>query len=376
MFDNTRWTIGRIGGITVSIDPSWVVIAFLIAYTFYIQLSVRFEDAAAAVTIPTAVVMAALFFGSVLLHELAHSWVAVGRGVEVRGITLFLFGGATQADLETEEPTDELVISIVGPITSLVLAGILWLLSVALPGDVASFATGWLGWINLALAVFNMLPGLPLDGGRVVRSLVWRNTGDPVRATRLAARGGQLLGYGLIGLGILEIVFLGALIGGLWLMAIGWFLSRAAQASYLHLQIRRILSDVPASRIMSTDMVEIPPHISLEEAVDDYFLRHDVNAFPVRDGRELTGLATLSAVRQIPREEWSETRISEVAEPMGETCTVTATEPLDQVVDKLMGGELRRVLVVDETGDAVGIITPRDLTHWLQRSADLGLIEQ
>lgn len=375
MFGRNAWAIGRIGGIEIRIDPSWSFIAFLIAYSFFLVIDLRFDAVGTAAMIALATAMAAIFFASVLLHELAHSWVAVSRGVEVESITLFLFGGATKADLETEEPTDELVIALVGPLTSLALAGGFWLVALAFgPGTVGGFVAGHLGWINLALAVFNLVPGFPLDGGRVLRSLVWRRSGDIVRATRIASRGGQLVGYGLIALGIFEILFLGALVGGLWLIAIGWFLSQAAQASFLQLQMRRVLTEIPASRIMSEGIVEIPASMSVQQAVDEYFMRHDFNAFPVRGDDRTEAILSMAAVRAMPREDWSSTSVREAAEPLSESCTVTPSEPLDEVVGKLMSGDLRRVVIVDD-GHVTGIITPRDLSRWLQRSQELGLTE-
>jgi Zn-dependent protease/CBS domain-containing protein len=375
MFGRNAWAIGRIGGIEIRIDPSWSFIAFLIAYSFYLVIDLEFETIGTVSTTAIAGVMALIFFASVLLHELAHSWLAVERGVQVESITLFLFGGATKADLETENPTDELLIAAVGPLTSLGLAGGFWLVALAFgSGSIGGFVAGRLGWINLALAVFNLVPGFPLDGGRVLRSLVWRRTGDIVHATRMAARGGQLVGYGLIALGLFEILFLNALIGGLWLIAIGWFLSQAAQASFMQMQMRHMLAEVPASRIMSDGLVEIPDHLSLEQAVDEYFMSHDFNAFPVSDGDHTLAILTVSAVKGVPRDDWSTRTVREVAEPLGGACMVSPSEPLDEVVGKLMGGDLRRVVVVDE-GHVKGIITPRDLSRWLQRSQELGLVE-
>jgi CBS domain-containing protein len=242
------------------------------------------------------------------------------------------------------------------------------------PGTVGGFAAGHLGWINLALGVFNMVPGFPLDGGRVLRSVVWGRSGDIVHATRVAARGGQLVGYGLVALGVLQILFLGALVGGLWFIAIGWFLSQAAQASFLQLQMRRVLAEVPASRIMSGGIVEIPAHLSVGQAVDEYFMNYDFNAFPVRDGDHTIGIITMNAVRALPRGEWQSRTVGDEAEPLNDSCTVRPSEPLDEVVGKLMSGDLRRVVVIDE-GQVTGIISPRDISRWLQRSQELGLTE-
>ncbi|MDX1746551.1 MAG: site-2 protease family protein [Halobacteriales archaeon] len=374
MFGRNAWRIGRVGGIEIRIDPSWSFIAFLIAYTFYVILETEFPGESTGTTVVLSIVMAALFFGSVLLHELAHSWVAVSRGVEVRGITLFLFGGATHAELETETPSSEFVIAVVGPVTSLAIAGMLWAATLAIGDGPLAFATGRLGWINFALAVFNLVPGFPLDGGRLLRSAVWGRTGDLVRATRVASTAGQWVGYLLIAIGILEVFLLGALIGGLWLVAIGWFLSQSAQGSFHQLQVKRLLAEVPASRIMSHHLVGIPAAVTIQEAVDDYFMEHDFNAFPVNEDGETIGLVTLAAIRGVSRDEWDSTRVTDVSEPLSESCTVGPDDRLDEVVGKLMNGDLRRVVVVDDDR-VIGIISPRDLGHWLERSQQLGLTE-
>lgn len=375
MFQGNSWSIGRIGGVEVKIDPSWAIIALLVGYSFFLILAQEFEERSAAFLIPVAVVMAIVFFVSVLLHELAHSWVALSRGVEVKGITLFLFGGATHADLETKEPSDELLISLVGPISSIALAGVFWVTSLALVEGPLAFATGYLGWINLLLAVFNLLPGFPLDGGRVLRSLIWRSTGDLVKATRVASRAGRILGGIVMAIGVFEVFFLGALIGGLWLVAIGWFLSQAAASSFTHLQIKTTLQDVPASRLMISDLQEMPAGIDVQRAVDDYFMEHNYNTFPVTSGHETKGLVTMRAVRELPREQWSQTLVDEILEPLSDMCTVSPTDTVGDVVPKLMQGEVGRVVVVDH-GEVIGLITPRDLVRWLERAQELGDIER
>ncbi|MGH8947084.1 MAG: site-2 protease family protein [Acidimicrobiia bacterium] len=371
----TSWRIGSIAGVEIRIDASWGLIALLVGYTFFLLLASQFPAVGTSAHVVGAVTMTLAFFASVLIHELAHSVVAKGRGVSVRGITLFLFGGATQADLEAKEPTDELVIAAVGPVTSLLLSGLFWVIA-QLPGsDLVAYAAGYLGWINLALALFNLLPGFPLDGGRILRSLVWRSTGDLFRATRIAARGGRIVGMVMIAIGVFELFFLGALINGLWLMAIGWFLSQAAMASFVHLQLKSALDDVPASTLMTRDLVDLPSGLSVRRAVDEYFMRHNYNAFPVQGPDGDTGLVTLKAIREVPQEDWDSIEVDEIMEPLSEMCTVSPSRPVGEVVDKLMKGEVGRVVVVDD-GEVVGLITPRDLVQWLERVRELGLSEK
>jgi Zn-dependent protease len=368
----TSWRIGRIAGVEIRIDASWVLIALLVGYTFFLVLASRFDTAGTGTQVVAAVVMTIAFFASVLVHELAHSVVAKARGVSVRGITLFLFGGATHADLETKEPRDELVIAAVGPLTSLVLSGLFWVVAQISGSDLVAYAAGYLGWINLALALFNLLPGFPLDGGRILRSLVWRSTGDLYRATRVAARGGRIVGMLMIAIGVFELFFLGALVNGLWLMAIGWFLSQAALASFTHLQLKSVLDDVPASTLMTRDLVDIPSGITVQRAVDDYFMRHNYNAFPVQGEHGDTGLLTMKSVREVSRDVWETTTVDAIVEPLSEMCTVAPSRPVGEVVDKLMKGEVGRVVVVDD-GEVLGLITPRDLVQWLERAQELGL---
>lgn len=375
MFGGNSWSLGRFGGVHVKIDPSWVIIALLVGYSYFLLLTDRFSDSSASFLLPLAIVMALAFFGSVLVHELAHSWLALTRGVEVRGITLFLFGGATEADMDTEDPTDELWIALVGPISSVALAGFFWGATILVADGPVALATGYLGWINLALAIFNLLPGFPLDGGRVLRSIVWSRSGDLIKATRIASRAGRILGGILIGVGILQVLFLGALIGGLWMVAIGWFLSQAATASFTHLQIKRGLQDVPASRLMTSDLHEMPAGISVQQAVDDYFMEYNYNTFPVNaDGRTI-GLVTMASVRELPRDRWPDTLVEDVAEPLSDLCTVKPSHSVSDVVDKLMQGEVGRVVVVDQ-GEVLGLITPRDLVSWLERAQQLGDMER
>lgn len=375
MLRGNSWRIGRIGGVEVKIDASWSIIALLVGYSLFTVLSQRFDDRSGAFLIPVAVVMALVFFASVLLHELAHSWVALSRGVKVKGITLFLFGGATEADLETRDPSDEFLIAIVGPISSLVLAGVFWMSSLALGDGPLGFATGYLGWINMALAIFNLLPGFPLDGGRVLRSLVWRSSKDLVKATRVASRAGRVLGGIVIAIGLFEVFFLGALISGLWLVAIGWFLSQAAMASFTHLQIKMSLTDVPASRLMTSDIVEMPAGIDVQRAVDEYFLKHNYNTFPVTALNQTEGILTMGSVRELPRDRWGTTLVDDILEPLSEMCTVSPDDTVSDVVPKLMQGEVGRVVVVDN-GEVVGLITPRDLVRWLERAQQLGDMER
>lgn len=376
MNSEASWQIARIGGIAIRIHPSWAVIFFLVGYTFYVILDLEFPDLGVLRLLIVAALMTVLFFGSVLLHELAHAFVSEARGIPVLGITLFFFGGATHAKPEDKEPVDELVISAVGPITSLVLGFVSWAVVNGLSGilsDDVAFAIGRLGWLNVFLAVFNLVPGFPLDGGRILRSIIWQRTGSLARATRIASRAGQTVGYLIAALGAVQILA-GGLIGGLWLVAIGWFLAQAAKTSYRQMQLRQLLRDVTAGELMSQDLVAIPAQITLQEAIDGYFMRYEYNAFPVHADATTAGLLTLTAVRRVPHDDWSTITVQAAMEPLSESCTVEASDAMDRVLEKFEETDAGRVLVVDE-GTVVGIITPRNVASWLQRTQELGLAQ-
>ena len=367
MFGNA-WRLGRILGVEVRIDTSWAVIALLISYSLYVRYSLVYPDLRAGPTILLAAITAVLFFGSVLTHELSHSLVAIRRGIPVKGITLFMFGGATEAKVESKGPGDEFVISVVGPLTSFVLAGLFALIAFLGRGPFPEPIVGlfaYLGFVNLVLGVFNLVPGFPLDGGRVLRSAVWKATGSLTRATRVAAFAGQLVGYLMIGLGLF-MLFGGAFAAGVWFAAIGWFLAQAAQASLADVQVRSLLRGIDAEDVMARDLVAIPAGLTLRRAVDEYFMRYDHSAFPVQEHDRAVGLLTFRRVKRVPPEEWSTRTVAETMAPLDDQCTVSPDTPMDRVLAKLRGGDGQRVLVVDDSG-VVGIVTPIDVARWLER---------
>jgi Zn-dependent protease/predicted transcriptional regulator len=367
----TSWKIARVGGVDIRVDTSWLLIAAFVAYSFFLRADTLYPELDGAGAVALAVVAAVALFSSILVHELAHALVARARGIHVGGITLFLLGGVTEANAESRTARDEFVIAVVGPLTSVGVGAVLW--------GVASFlgatdepvagTIGYLAWTNLALAVFNILPGLPLDGGRVLHSGIWAATGDVRRATRVAARSGQALGYGLVVLGVWSLV-MGA--GGLWLAFIGWFLAQSAKASYAQLRLRRLLDGVTVADVMSTQLVCVDAGLTVEQALQDHFLRYDHAAFPVvTDGRAV-GLVTIRAIRRIPREQRPELRVSDVMVPLQDTCSVPPDHPLERVVEWFGEHDGDRVLVRDSRG-LLGIVSPSDVARWVRRIEDFDL---
>jgi Zn-dependent protease/CBS domain-containing protein len=364
----TSWRVARIAGIEVRIDSSWVVIALLITYSMYLRLSVLYPELQGGGAVALAILSAVLFFGSVLVHELAHALVSQARGIRVQDITLFLFGGATRARVESRGPGDEFVIALVGPLTSGLLAGLFGIVG-GLGRDVLSRPLagtfGYLAWTNLLLAGFNLVPGFPLDGGRLLRSAIWKATGSLARATRIASLSGQGVGWLLVAAGVAWLLA-GDLAGGIWFAFIGWFLVQAARSSYQELQLQQLLRGVEAEDVMAANLRRIPPELSLQEAVDDYFMRYDHGAFPVEEQGRTIGLLTLRGVRRVPREQWPTHRVRDHMVPLGDQVVVAPDARMDGVLGKLQDGEAGRVLVAQDD-EVVGIITPSDLTRWLRR---------
>jgi Zn-dependent protease/CBS domain-containing protein len=364
----TSWRVGRIAGIEVRIDSSWVVIALLITYSMYLRLSVLYPELEGGGAVGLAVLSAVLFFGSVLVHELAHALVSQARGIRVQDITLFLFGGATRAKVDSRGPGDEFLIALVGPLTSGLLAGLFGIVA-GLGSDLLTRPLagtfGYLAWTNLLLAGFNLVPGFPLDGGRLLRAAIWKATGSLARATRIASMAGQGVGWLLVAAGVASLLA-GDLAGGIWFAFIGWFLVQAARSSYQELQLRQLLRGVEAEDVMAADLRRIPPELSLQDAVDDYFMRYDHGAFPVEEQGRTIGLLTLRGVRRVPREQWPTHRVRDHMVPLGDQVVVAPDARMDGVLGKLQDGEAGRVLVAQDD-EVVGIITPSDLTRWLRR---------
>ena len=367
------FSLGRFFGFEIRIDYSWFIIFFLVLWTFSSAIfPQRTPGLGTAVYVGMGVAGAILFFVSVLLHELAHSAVARTRGIEIEGITLFIFGGMARTRMEAQTPKDEFLLTIVGPLSSVVIGFVLLALArfgaPRLPVAVTGVAE-YLGFLNLLLAGFNMMPGFPLDGGRVFRSIVWYITGDLRKATRWASLAGRGFGFILIGLGVLWF-FSQNVIGGIWFVFIGWFLAQAAESSYRQLIMRRMLEQVGAREAMTANPETVPSTLTLRQLVDEYFLRRRYNAFPVEDDGRLLGLITLSQVKEVDRARWEETRVGEVMIPVDRTPTVTPDQSLAEAVSRMEEMSAGRVLVV-ENSHLAGVITGSDISQWLQRYQQL-----
>ncbi len=365
------WRLGRIWDVEVRIDASWVIIALLVAYSLFLQFGATYPSLRDPGAIALAAASTLLFFASVLVHELTHALVARRLGMPVQGITLFVFGGVTQADVGSRGPRQEFLVSVVGPASSIVLGALFWGLAVlgdrVLSAPLAG-ALGYLGWVNLILAGFNLVPGYPLDGGRIFRSAVWGATGDVGRATRAATVSGQLIGYALIAGGFL-LVFGGALIGGVWFVAIGWFLAQSARASYQQERLLRLLTGVDADGVMERPLRSVPGELSVRDAVDQYLVACDQSVFPVERGGATVGVLTAAAVREVPRDEWAAVRADEAMRPIDRRNVVGPHASIQDVVERFQAG--MPYLLVESGHRLVGVVTPDDLGRWLRRARSL-----
>ena len=364
--------LGSMGGFEISLDYSWFLIFVLIIWTLTARI---FPSEAPGLSPATYLLMGALgttlFFASLLGHELAHSYVARWKGIGVEGITLFVFGGMAKTTREADSPGDEFQIAGVGPLASFAFAGLFYAAE-ALGrwmelGPAYLGVTRYMWFVNLALAIFNLLPGFPLDGGRLLRAIVWKITSDVRTATRVAAAGGRLLGYTIIGLGVFTMLMQRSVIGGLWFVFIGWFLGNAASKSYRHLILHDILANLPARHAMTPNPQTVGPGVTIHELVYEYFLKRPHGAFPVTADGTVIGLITLSQVREIPREEWPRRTVAEVMTPRHDGLFVAPDTPLTTVLRRMSENRMRRVLVAREWR-LVGIITGGDLGHWLERA--------
>jgi len=363
--------LGRIAGIQIGLHYSWFIIAILIAFSLDARFhSVRPEwsqNLRWAVSGITAV----LFFVTLLLHELAHSVVAKSRGLKVREITLFALGGVSQIESEAPDAKSEFWIGIVGPLTSLVIGVVCLAIARSLaPSRGAEFAGPvtavlfWLGYINLALAAFNMIPGYPLDGGRVLRSIAWWITGKMDRATRIAARVGQVVAFLFILYG-LYMFFVGRDFGGLWLAFIGWFLLDASRSSYLQVELMSGLRGRRVADLMERNCASVEPYLSLRDFVDEYLLHSPSRCFLVSQDHHAVGIITPAETRKIPRDSWEQTSVQSVMQPLNQIPTVGPELPAVKALELMARNNLPQLAVVSE-GKLQGIFSQAQVLRFLQ----------
>lgn len=363
--------LGRIAGIPVGINWSVLVVLWLISWSLAAeQLPTGHPGHSTFEYWVVGTAAAAVFLASLLAHEVGHSLVARRHGVQVERITLWLFGGVAVLRSEATSPRAELRIALAGPAVSIAVALVAGAVALGLDAldlfDLVGGAAAWLAFINVFLALFNLVPAAPLDGGRVLRAVLWRRHGDRWRATLQASQAGRTFGYVLIALGIAEFA-LGGGIGGLWLMFIGWFLLTAAQAEAAQALLRDALAGLTVSSVMTRDPIVAPDHLSVAELIDDVVLRHRASAFPLVDiGGRLTGFVTLGQLKQVPPSHRAATLVRDVSEPLARVPTARPDEPLSDLVSRLSADETHRRALVFHDGRLVGIVTPTDITRAIE----------
>ena len=364
--------LGKIFGIPIGINYTWFIVFALVTMSLATgYFPSRYSDWGTATYIGIGVLTSVLFFLSVVLHELAHSVVALAWGIPVKSITLFIFGGVASIGREPERPLAEFLIAIVGPISSLLLAlgfGILWLAGQFLNFTPLAGLGFYLATVNLSLALFNMIPGFPLDGGRVFRSVAWALTGDMNRATRWAAKTGRVIAVLMIvGGGVMFLM--GNWSSGLWLAFIGWFLDNAASQSAQQVWIREALEGYTAGDF-SSGCRTIDSNMPLDWVVRDYVLPSNESCFVVTEGAQPQGVATLNQIKQVPRQKWGWTPVNQVMTPLSQLKPVRPGEAAYSVLQRMLSEGQSLLPVVDEAR-LIGLVRQDNLLRFAQQRSSL-----
>ena len=362
-------TLWRIGGIPVRVHASWLLIFALIAWSLSVgYFPHTLPGLPLAAHWAQGLLAALLLFASVLLHELSHAMMAQHYGIPVSSITLHVFGGVSELRREPTGPRMEFAVAVVGPLTSFGIAGVLaaleWLLR---PPPAVAAVARYLALVNLALGLFNLVPGFPLDGGRLLRAALWKRKGDLARATEIASRAGGAFATVLMAIGVFRALS-GEFLDGVWLILIGTFLRQAAEGSYQQLLVQRALAPLRVRDGMTGGTVWIPHGLSVAKAMEDFFWRHHVSSFPVLDDQRLVGIVAIDSLKRLPREQWATTPISDVMRPISEGLTAAPGDSLWAAFQKLSQNGLGRLAVVDD-GRLVGYLSVKDVTHLLTLSA-------
>lgn len=366
--------IGRFFGISVRLHVSWFIIFVLVTWSLVVgYFPQAFPHWSTGMSVAAGVLASLLFFASVLAHELMHSIVAQKQGIPVQSITLFIFGGLAQIGEEPKTPQDEFRMAFAGPLTSLVIGlaflGIWYFWKVA--PELVRAVSFWLGWINIFLAGFNLIPGFPLDGGRVLRSVIWWRNNNLYRSTVIAANVGKVIGYLIIAAGIF-IIFTGNWFNGLWLGLIGWFLLSAAEGSVRQMALQQMLRGHFAYEVMTRECAFIEPSMNVQQLVNDNILAEGRRCFPVVENNKALGLVTLHNIKVVPREMWNIKSVREIMTPIEQVKAVTPDTELYSVLKLILEENINQVLVLKD-GNILGMITRENLLSFINIRGELGI---
>lgn len=367
-------TVTRLGGFDIKVDASWLLIAGLIVWSLSTSYFPELLPEASQPALLIAAIVAMLgLFASLVLHELAHSFVARFHGLNITGITLFLFGGVAELESEPSDPVVEFRVAVVGPIASLVLSGLFWSTLIVAPvlglGPVVSAVLSYLASVNLILALFNMVPAFPLDGGRVFRALIWRKTGDLAVATRRAVAVSAVFAWGLIGLGVMATFSVGPA-AGLWTILVGLFLLGIGRASYQQVKMKQMFTGRRVADLMTRHPIIAQPDQSLAEVINRVFLAEGISFAPVVEAGQLLGYIDVHIIRRIDREHWATTTVDDVVEKLSPDNAIPRNMPAQKFLEMMTKTGRRKFLVVDNDR-LLGVVTLSDVTAFLDVSRQI-----
>jgi Zn-dependent protease len=376
MFKGGGIPIGRLFGISLRLHYSWFFIFALVTWALAASYFPDvYPDWSVVASVVAGIVTSLMFFASVMAHELMHSIVATRSGIPVQSITLYIFGGVSQITEEPNKPGLEFKIAIAGPLTSVVLGVIFIAVWQLVPSNYEAVmaVSFWLGWINLVLAIFNLLPGFPLDGGRVLRSIIWWRTNDLRKATRWASNAGRGIGFLFIFGGVAMIFYApGYLFNGLWLAFIGWFLISAATGSYQQMVLQQMLQNHTVREIMVTDCARVRPDIAVDRLVNEHILPSGSHCLVVAEGDKIRGLITLQNIRGIPREQWGEKTAADAMVALDKLQWVKPEDDLYSVMKKITEQNINQLPVVVD-GNIVGMVGRDNLLSFINVRDKLGV---
>lgn len=361
--------IGKIKGIQIEINYSWFIVFALV--TSMLALSffpANYPGWSTGLKWGLGALMAIMLFVSVLLHELSHSIVSISQGIDVKKISLFIFGGVAQMEKEPDEAEKELKIAVAGPAMSLflflVFLGLAILAASLGAGEVVIVPLTYISNVNLVLAIFNMVPAFPLDGGRVLRAAIWKYKGNLQMATRIASSAGGTFGYFMIVLGAFWI-FTGNIVGGIWFIFIGWFISQSSQNSYQHMLMTDTFGKIRVKEFMSEHVEVVKYHLTVSELVDHYFYRYKYSCFPVEKQGEIIGITNVESVKSIEKEYWDNRTVESATIKLRANMVVSPDDTVNEAMNKVFSNEVGRVLVMD-ADKLLGIVSRTDILNHIR----------
>lgn len=371
------FSLFRIRGIEVIIDYSWFVIFFLGIYVLSeMWFPSVYENYPVHQYWITGTITVVLFFLSILIHELAHSLVAMKHGIQVTSIRLIIFGGLAQVASEPKNGREEFLIALAGPAISMVLGmlflGIYLYFFLTDSMTLVSGVAQYLALGNIILAIFNMIPGFPLDGGRILRAFLWDRWDDMARATKVVSQLGNGFAIFLIILGVLQVLFTRSFVSGIWFLLIGLFMKQSATGSYQAVMLRRTLEGVQVRQIMTENVVTVDWLISVDHLVHDYIYKHQFTNFPVFDRNEFIGMVSLEEVKKISKDLWDFKQVRDIMVPVEHVSCLKPTDDAAEALSKMISDDIGRMPVVEE-GRLVGIVSRRDIMNLFKIKSDLGV---